>query len=111
LNNIGATLQLGSRRRLGATSGAGCGVSGSADKFILDSSSWPLGFGPSQARIAASCASEECACQAKAVRDEKLRADYLRLEQGWLKLAGSYALYERPTLFSDEAARRKNDPN
>jgi hypothetical protein len=54
---------------------------------------------------------EECACQARAVRDEKLRADYLRLEQGWLKLARSYALHERLTLFTNEAARRKNDPD
>jgi hypothetical protein len=53
---------------------------------------------------------EECACQAQAIRDEKLRADYLHLEQNWLKLARSYALHERLTLFSDEAARRKNDP-
>jgi hypothetical protein len=54
---------------------------------------------------------EECACQARAVRDEKLRADYLHLEQGWLKLARSYALQERLTLFTNETARRKNDAN
>jgi hypothetical protein len=54
---------------------------------------------------------EECALQARAIRDEKLRADYLRLEQGWLKLARSYELRQRLTLFSNEAARRKNDLN
>ena len=30
---------------------------------------------------------EECAGQARAIQDEKQRADYLRLAQGWLKLA------------------------
>ena len=33
---------------------------------------------------------EECAGEARATQDEKLRADYLRLAQGWLKLARSY---------------------
>jgi hypothetical protein len=54
---------------------------------------------------------EKCARQGQAIRDEKLRADYLRLEQGWLKLARSYELRHRLTLFINEAARRKNDLN
>jgi hypothetical protein len=32
---------------------------------------------------------EEGAGQARATRDEKLRADYLRLALGWLKLAAA----------------------
>jgi hypothetical protein len=52
---------------------------------------------------------EECAGQARATQDEKLRADYLRLAQGWLKLARSYELWQRLKLFTNEAARRKND--
>jgi hypothetical protein len=52
---------------------------------------------------------EECAGQARAIQDEKLRADYLRLAQGWLKLARSYELWRRLKLFTNEAARRKND--
>jgi hypothetical protein len=47
---------------------------------------------------------EECAGQAWATRDEKLRADYLRLARGWLKLARSYELWQRLKLFTDEAA-------
>jgi hypothetical protein len=54
---------------------------------------------------------ERCAGQARTTRDEKLHADYLRLAQGWLKLAGSYELWERLRLFANEAARRKNDLN
>jgi hypothetical protein len=54
---------------------------------------------------------EECASQARATQGEKLRAEYLRLAQGWLKLARSYELRERLTLFTNEAARRKNDQN
>jgi hypothetical protein len=54
---------------------------------------------------------EECAGQARATQDEKLRADYLRLAQGWLKLARSYELWQRLTLFTNEAARRKNGLN
>jgi hypothetical protein len=54
---------------------------------------------------------EECAGQARAIQDEKLRADYLRLAQGWLKLARSYELWRRLRLFSNEAAKRKNDLN
>jgi hypothetical protein len=52
---------------------------------------------------------EECAGQARATQHEKLRADYLRLAQGWLKLARSYELWQRLTLFTNEAARRKKD--
>jgi hypothetical protein len=54
---------------------------------------------------------EECAGQARATQDEKLRADYLRLAKGWLKLARSYELRQRLTLFINEAARRKDDLN
>jgi hypothetical protein len=54
---------------------------------------------------------EECAGQARATRDEKLRADYLRLAQGWLKLARSYEVWQRLKLFTNEASRRKNDLN
>jgi hypothetical protein len=54
---------------------------------------------------------EECAGQARAIQDEKLRADYLRLAQGWLRLARSYELHRRLTLFTNEAARRKNNLN
>jgi hypothetical protein len=54
---------------------------------------------------------EECAGQARVIQDEKLRADYLRLAQGWLKLARSYELWQRLKLFTNEDARRKNDLN
>jgi hypothetical protein len=54
---------------------------------------------------------EQCAGHARATQDEKLRADYLRLAQGWLKLARSCELWQRLRLFTNEAARRKNDPN
>jgi hypothetical protein len=54
---------------------------------------------------------EQCAGQARATQDEKRRADYLRLAQGWLKLAESYELWLRLKLFTNEAARRKNDLN
>ena len=52
---------------------------------------------------------EECARQAQAVQNKKLRTDYLRLEERWLKLARSYELGQRLKLFINEAARRKND--
>jgi hypothetical protein len=52
---------------------------------------------------------EECARQAQAVQNKKLRADYLRLEERWLKLARSYELGQRLKLFINETARRKND--
>jgi 5'-deoxynucleotidase YfbR-like HD superfamily hydrolase len=48
---------------------------------------------------------EECACQSRVVQDEKLRADYLRLEQRWSELARRYELQERLILFGDEAAQ------
>jgi hypothetical protein len=54
---------------------------------------------------------EQCAGRARATQDEELRVDYLRLAQGWLKLAQSYGLRQRLTLFINEAARRKNDLN
>ncbi len=46
----------------------------------------------------------ECAHQAKTIRDEDLRADFLHLEQGWLKLARSYELRQRFTVLTNEAA-------
>lgn len=52
---------------------------------------------------------EVCARAAAALTDEKLRADYLRLEQSWLRLARSYELRQRLTLFTNEAARWRND--
>jgi hypothetical protein len=41
----------------------------------------------------------------------KLRADYLRLAQGWLKLARSYEFRRRLRLFTNEAARWKSELN
>ena len=52
---------------------------------------------------------EDCARQADAVADDKLRADYLRLEAGWLKLARSYELGQRLRLFSNETIRWRNE--
>jgi hypothetical protein len=54
---------------------------------------------------------EQCAGRARATQDEELRADYLRLAQGWLKLAQSYGLRQRLTLFINKAARQNNDLN
>jgi hypothetical protein len=45
---------------------------------------------------------EECARQAQAVQNKKLRTDYLRLEERWLKLARSYELGQRVKLFINE---------
>jgi hypothetical protein len=45
---------------------------------------------------------EECARQAEAITDDKLRADYLFLESSWLNLARSYEHGERLKLFSVE---------
>jgi hypothetical protein len=52
---------------------------------------------------------EQCARRAKEVTDNKLRADYLRLEQGWVKLARSYELGQRLELFTNEAVRRREE--
>jgi hypothetical protein len=52
---------------------------------------------------------EQCARRAKNVTDNKLRADYLRLEQGWLKLARSYELGRRLELFTNESDRRREE--
>jgi hypothetical protein len=54
---------------------------------------------------------EQCAGRARATQDEELRADYLRLAQGWLKLAQSYGLRQRLVLFTNEVARGKNALN
>jgi hypothetical protein len=54
---------------------------------------------------------EECTGLARATQDERLRADYLLLAQSWLKLAWSHEHWLRLKLFTNEAARRKNDLN
>ena len=43
---------------------------------------------------------EECARQAHAISDPKLRRDFLDLELRWLKLARSYEVSERLKTFS-----------
>jgi hypothetical protein len=48
---------------------------------------------------------EDCARQAAAQTDPKLKGDFLLLEQRWLFLARSYEFTERLTDFSDEAKR------
>lgn len=53
------------------------------------------------------CKAEDCARQAKTAPTEGLRADYLRHEQSWLKLARSYDLQQRLALFINENRRRK----
>jgi CheY-like chemotaxis protein len=50
---------------------------------------------------------EDCACRAKTAPSEELRADYLRSERCWLRLARSYELQQRLTLFINENNRRK----
>lgn len=52
---------------------------------------------------------EECARKAELVQDEALRADYLRSEQRWLKLAESYELEQRLASFVHENRKRKRD--
>lgn len=49
---------------------------------------------------------EDCARQAKAAPTETLRADYLLHEQSWLRLARSYELQQRLTLFVNENRKR-----
>jgi hypothetical protein len=48
---------------------------------------------------------EDCAREAAAQRDPKLREDFLTLERRWLKLAASYELAERIETFSIENKR------
>jgi hypothetical protein len=48
---------------------------------------------------------EDCARQAAAQSDPKLRQDFLDNEARWLKLARSYELSERLTAFSQWASR------
>jgi hypothetical protein len=43
---------------------------------------------------------EECAHQAHAISDPKIRRDFLDLELRWLKLARSYEVSERLKTFS-----------
>jgi CheY-like chemotaxis protein len=50
---------------------------------------------------------EQCAREAKSVRDEALRAFYVRREQVWLKLARSFEVEERLALFVDENRRQR----
>jgi CheY-like chemotaxis protein len=46
--------------------------------------------------------------QAKAAQTERLRADYLFHEQGWLKLAHSYEVQRQLALFIHETKKREN---
>lgn len=50
---------------------------------------------------------EECARRAGAAPTEALRADYLRGEQSWLRLALSYEFQQRLALFINENNRRR----
>ena len=54
---------------------------------------------------------EEWARKAEIIQDEALRADYLRSEQSWLKLARSYELGQRLTLFVSENRKPKSNGN
>jgi CheY-like chemotaxis protein len=51
---------------------------------------------------------EHFAHEAKAASTETLRADYLRREQNWLKLAHSYELQHRIALFINETMKGEN---
>jgi len=48
---------------------------------------------------------EECARQAHAISDPKLRRDFLDLELRWLKLARSYEVSERLKTFSKSRSK------
>ena len=52
---------------------------------------------------------EDCACQAAAQTDQKLKQDFLDMERGWLVLAQSYDFTHRLGDFSDEAKRRADN--
>ena len=52
---------------------------------------------------------EDCACQAAAQTDQKLKQDFLDKERRWLMLAQSYDFTERLGDFSDEAKRRADN--
>ena len=48
---------------------------------------------------------EDCACQAAAQTDQKLKQNFLDMERRWLLLAQSYDFTQRLGDFSDEAKR------
>jgi hypothetical protein len=48
---------------------------------------------------------EDCAHQAAAQNDPKLKQDYLKLEESWLFLARSYAYHERQSDLAEKANR------
>jgi hypothetical protein len=52
---------------------------------------------------------EDCACQAAAQTDQKLKQDLLDMERRWLVLAQSYDFTRRLGDFSDEAKRRADN--
>jgi hypothetical protein len=52
---------------------------------------------------------EDCACQAAAQTDPKLKQDFLDMERRWLALAQSYDFTQRLGDFSDEAKRRADN--
>lgn len=52
---------------------------------------------------------EACARRAEIAPTETSRNDYFRKEQGWLKLARSYELQQRLTVFIDENRNHKDD--
>lgn len=54
---------------------------------------------------------EEWAREAEIIQDEALRTDYLRSEQSWLKLARSYELGQRLTLFVSESQKPESNGN
>jgi hypothetical protein len=49
---------------------------------------------------------EHCARQAAVETDQKLKNNFLEMEQHWLKLARSYAFTERLADYSDETKRQ-----
>ena len=50
----------------------------------------------------------DCAEKAARATSPEVKASYLRMERGWLKLAQSYELSERLERFINEFARRRN---
>src|SRR5215470_13405801 len=54
---------------------------------------------------------EDCACQAAAQTDQKLKQNFLDMERRWLVLAQSYDFTQRLGDFSDEAKRKADNFN
>ncbi len=52
---------------------------------------------------------EDCACQAAAQTDQKLKQDFLDKERRWLMLAQSYDFTQRLGDFSDDAKRKADN--